>query len=364
MEKKIIKTKCIKEDEKLKEDIKKKTKRKNNKNSKSKTKSKPKSKPKDLTDDTKDIKQKKPKKQISIFESMNIKPILPENTDMYPEFPKNKEKIKIISWNINGLRPLIKSEELDKLIQKEDPDIICFNETKIDINSIKANKYDTLFKEKYKSYWHSSSEKKGYSGTAIFTKYEPISISTESAENFKHDDEGRVIVIEYEPFILVCCYTPNSGEGLKRLEYRVNTWDKDFFEYMVKLKDKNKNIILCGDLNVAVEDIDIYEPKGHSKTPGFTDKERESFRNFMNMGFMDCFRNMHPNESKFSYFSKRVKSMKSSNKGWRLDYFVVPDDFDYNVINCDMLNKDEYNSSDHIPIIFECEMSSEKVEEE
>ena len=115
---------------------------------------------------------------------------------------------------------------------------------------------------------------------------------------------------------------------------------------------------------MAVEDIDIYEPKGHSKTPGFTDKERESFRNFMNMGFVDCFRNMHPKESKFSYFSKRVKNMKSSNKGWRLDYFVVPDDFDYNIINCDILNKDEYNSSDHIPIIFECEMNSEKVEEE
>ena len=273
-------------------------------------------------------------------------------------FPTDENQlIKIITWNVAGLRQLIPKKELDKLIQEENPDMICFNETKIDEEAIEKMNLKKDFKEKYnfKSYFNCSTEKKGYSGTAILTKYAPLSVSY-GMNIPKHDKEGRIITIEYDKFYLVCCYTPNAGDGLKRIDYRVKEWDKDFFEYVNNLKNK-KDVIITGDLNVAREDMDIFNPKGKEKSPGFTKLEKESFNNFLESGYIDNFRNLHPKEQKFSYFTKRFKTNKTENKGWRLDYFVTNKDMkNIEVKECDMLDKDKYDASDHIPIklIFNC----------
>jgi exodeoxyribonuclease III len=267
------------------------------------------------------------------------------------KFPEDKT-IKIIHWNVNGFRPLLKKDELDKLIKEENPDFICINETKIDYDVIKSMNLSKLFenKHKYKSYWNCSIEKKGYAGTAILTKYSPISVSY-GMNIKKHDKEGRMITLEYDKFYLVACYTPNAGEGLKRVDYRVKEWDKDFFEYIIGLKNK-KDVIFTGDLNVARENIDIFDPKGKEKLPGFSKMEKESFNNFLSQGFVDTFRDLHPKEQKYSFFSKRTKG-KESNKGWRLDYFIINKDAKNIVVKeSDMLDKDKYNASDHIPIIF------------
>jgi exodeoxyribonuclease III len=211
---------------------------------------------------------------------------------------------------------------------------------------------NNLFSNKYKSYWYCPTEKKGYSGTGILTKYEPISVSY-GMNIEKHDKEGRIITMEYDKFYLICCYTPNSGQELKRLNYRLNEWDKDFFEYINSLKSK-KDIILTGDLNVAKENIDIFEPKGHEKFAGFTQREKESFRKFLKTGYIDTFRKLHPNEQKFSFFAiKKGFNAKPYNKGWRLDYFVINKDPKNIVVkDSDMLDKDKYNASDHIPLVF------------
>ena len=186
------------------------------------------------------------------------------------------------------------------------------------------------------------------------TKYEPLSVNYGINED-EHDKEGRVITIEYEKFYLISCYTPNAGEGLKRLDYRVNEWDKCFFEYINSLKEK-KDIILAGDLNVAKDEIDIYEPKTHEKMPGFTKEERESFSKFLEMGYKDTFRELYPEEQKFSFFSKRG-NLKEENKGWRLDYFITNKGAkNIKIEESNMLDKNKYDSSDHIPIvlIFQC----------
>jgi len=271
----------------------------------------------------------------------------------YPDFPKDEKKtIKIIHWNINGLVHLLRTKELDELIKNEDPDFICFNEIKICNELIIKMNLNNLFSKQYKSYWYCPTEKKGYSGTAILTKYEPISVSY-GMNIDKHDKEGRIITLEYDKFYLICCYTPNSGQELKRLNYRINEWDKDFFEYINSLKSK-KDIILTGDLNVAKENIDIFEPKGHEKYAGFTQVEKESFRKFLKTGYIDTFRKLHPNEKKYSFFTiKKNFNAKPYNKGWRLDYFVINKDPKNIVVkDSDMLDKDKYNASDHIPLVF------------
>ena len=333
-------------------DVQKKTKSKKPKTptkskSRSRSKSKSKSKEKEKKEEKKDS-----KKQIKL-ENFGIKTIKDEkNKKIYPKIP-SEGKLKFIHWNINGLRPLLKTKELDTLIKEENPDFICFNEIKIDEETIEKMSYKSLFNDTYKSYW-STAEKKGYAGTAIFTKYEPEKVIY-GLNIKKHDNEGRVITLEYDKFFLIACYTPNAGEGLKRLDYRIDEWDKDFFEFIKKL-NKEKDIILCGDLNVAYEDIDIYEPKGHERSPGFTKKEKDSFKKFLSMGFIDTFRNKFPEEQKFSFFTKRGKDMKKDNKGWRLDYFVVNDKANFKVEDSNMIDKFKYNSSDHIPIYLNIEI--------
>lgn len=262
-----------------------------------------------------------------------------------------KKIIKTIFWNVAGLRALLPKKDLEKIIKEENPDIICFNETKMDEELIEKLNLKKMFQEKYNfySYWNCSTEKKGYSGTAILTKYKPISISY-GMQISKHDKEGRIITLEYDKFYLTCAYVPNSGEGLKRLGYRIDEWDKDFFEYINNLKSK-KDVILTGDLNVARENIDIFDPKGREKLAGFTQREKESFNKFLKNGYIDCFRNLHPNDIKFTFFSKRAKGNREGNKGWRLDYFITNKDTkNIEVKECDILDKDKYTGSDHVPI--------------
>lgn len=273
-------------------------------------------------------------------------------------FPTDENQlIKVIMWNVAGLRAFLQKKDIDNLIKEENPDIICFNETKMDEELIEKLNLKKMFQEKFNfnSYWYCCTEKKGYSGTAILTKYKPLSVSY-GMNIPKHDKEGRIITLEYDKFFLINCYVPNAGEGLKRLDYRINEWDKDLFSYINKLKEK-KDVILTGDLNVARENIDIFDPKGREKLAGFTQVEKESFTKFLKSGFIDNFRNLHPNEKKFSFFSKRAKGNREGNKGWRLDYFVTNKDMKNIVVkNCDILDKDKYTASDHLPILlsFNC----------
>ena len=274
-----------------------------------------------------------------------------EEKEIYT-FPfKENQLIKIIFWNVAGLRQILPKKEIDKLIQEENPDIVCFNETKIDEEIIEKMNLKKTFKEKYNffSYFNNSTEKKGYSGTAILTKYKPLSVSY-GMNIEKHDKEGRIITMDFDKFYLVCCYTPNAGEGLKRIDYRVKEWDKDFFDFINNLKNK-KDVILTGDLNVARENIDIFDPKGREKLPGFTKLEKESFNNFLKTGYIDNFRSLHPNEKKFSFFTKRAKGKREGNKGWRLDYFITNKEMkNIEVKDCDILDKNKYLASDHLPI--------------
>ena len=305
------------------------------------------SKKKDLIKDNENRSRSRSRSRSASKEKDKIDQNIPSDG----KFPDDKT-IKIIHWNVNGFRPLLKKDELDKLIKEENPDFICVNETKIDYDVLKSMNLSKLFEDKhnYKSYWNCSIEKKGYAGTAILTKYSPISVSY-GMNIKKHDKEGRMITLEYDKFYLVACYTPNAGEGLKRVDYRVKEWDKDFFEYINGLKNK-KDVIFTGDLNVARENIDIFDPKGKEKLPGFSKMEKESFNNFLSQGFVDTFRDLHPKEQKYSFFSKRTKG-KESNKGWRLDYFIINKDAKNIVVKeSNMLDKDKYNASDHIPIIF------------
>ena len=214
---------------------------------------------------------KSPKKEEKIIDKE-------KDTKNMISFPTDENQlIKIIMWNVAGLRSFLQNKDIDNLIKEENPDIICFNETKMDEELIEKLNLKKMFQEKFNfnSYWYCCTEKKGYSGTAILTKYKPLSVSY-GMNIPKHDKEGRIITLEYDKFFLINCYVPNAGEGLKRLDYRINEWDKDFFNYINKLKEK-KDIILTGDLNVARENIDIFDPKGREKLPGFTQVEKESF---------------------------------------------------------------------------------------
>ncbi|MCQ2821649.1 MAG: exodeoxyribonuclease III [archaeon] len=299
-------------------------------------------------------------RQLSIEESMRMKTPTQstKKSKTYPNLPQEHKKIKIISWNINGIRSTLREKgenELQKLIREEDPDFICFNETKVDPTVINKEKLEDLFKDTYKSIWHCAEGKKGYSGTAIFSKYEPTGIF-KGIQNVEEDNEGRVLRIEFNQFILVSCYTPNSGSKLDRLDFRVNNWDQSFFKFMNSLKERNKNIILCGDLNVVHKDLDNAYVKNTEAVAGLTKRERDSFTSFLEMGFRDTFRDTHPNERKYSWFSPFALENKTENKGLRIDYFITGNEFEYQITKTDMLDKDNYISSDHIPIVFEFEI--------
>lgn len=220
--------------------------------------------------------------------------------------------MKLVSWNVNGIRACVEKGFVDSF-NSLDADIFCIQESKLQAGQI------DLELPGYHQYWNYA-EKKGYSGTAVFTKEEPISVSYGIGVE-EHDHEGRVITAEYEDFYLVTCYTPNSQDGLKRLDYRM-TWEDAFLAYLKSLEEK-KPVIFCGDLNVAHKEIDLKNPKTNRKNAGFTDEERGKFTDLLAAGFVDTFRYFYPDmEQIYSWWSYRFKA-REKNAGWRIDYFCV-----------------------------------------
>lgn len=244
--------------------------------------------------------------------------------------------MKFISWNVNGLRACI-TKGFDDSFKALDADFFCLQETKL-----QEGQTDLKF-EGYDSYWNYA-DKKGYSGTAIFTKHKPLSVSYGIGID-EHDHEGRVITLEMEDFFLVTVYTPNSQDGLRRLDYRMK-WEDDFQAY-IKALDERKPVIICGDLNVAHEEIDLKNPKTNRMNAGFTDQEREKMTVFLNRGFVDTFRNKYPDTVKYSWWSYRFKA-REKNAGWRIDYFLISDRLKERMR--DALIHNDIFGSDHCPV--------------
>ncbi|MEJ8769030.1 exodeoxyribonuclease III [Prevotella sp. HCN-7019] len=244
--------------------------------------------------------------------------------------------MKFISWNVNGLRACI-TKGFEDSFKALDADFFCLQETKL-----QEGQTDLKF-EGYDSYWNYA-DKKGYSGTAIFTKHKPLSVSYGIGID-EHDHEGRVITLEMEDFFLVTVYTPNSQDGLRRLDYRMK-WEDDFQAY-IKALDERKPVIICGDLNVAHEEIDLKNPKTNRMNAGFTDQEREKMTVFLNRGFVDTFRNKYPDTVKYSWWSYRFKA-REKNAGWRIDYFLISDRLKERMR--DALIHNDIFGSDHCPV--------------
>jgi exodeoxyribonuclease III len=248
--------------------------------------------------------------------------------------------MKIISFNVNGIRAVLK-KDFAKDIETLNPDILVIEETKLseDLH------IDFPFAPKgYEVYWSTSKLRKGYSGTAILSKIHPLSVSYGLKEG-KYDDEGRVITLEFENFYLVGAYVPNSGEGLKRLDFRMG-YEDDLLPYLQEL-DKKKPVVYTGDLNVAHEEIDIKNPKANVQNAGFTPEERAKFSRLLSSGFVDTFRALYPNKVQYSWWSYRFNA-RASNAGWRIDYFVVSSRLMGSVQ--DSLIHNEIEGSDHCPI--------------
>ncbi len=248
--------------------------------------------------------------------------------------------LKIIAWNVNGFRAILKKGFLE-FLEEEEPDIICLQETKVDEPSLPK---DLELPYPY-IYWHSA-EKKGYSGTAIFSKIKPIEVTREFPKA-PPPLEGRVLTAEYEDFYVLSIYSPNSQDGLKRLQHRVNDWEPLLRNYLIDLK-KRKPVIACGDLNVAHTDIDLSHPKQNRRSAGFTDEERFEFNNLLNKGFLDSFRELHPNESgHYSWWSLRTRA-RERNIGWRVDYVLVSEALKGHIQKAFILK--ERLGSDHAPV--------------
>lgn len=257
--------------------------------------------------------------------------------------------MKILSWNVNGIRSVIKKGFVE-FINNEKPDIICLQETKANKDQVE------LDLPNYEEYWNSA-EKKGYAGTAIFTKIKPISVRHDivfdgkKVDKLKDDygdanNEGRVLTLEFDDFFLVNVYTPNSKRELTRLEYRYNLWDPTFLKYVKKL-EKEKPVIFCGDLNVAHTEIDLARPKGNEKTHGFTKEEREGFDKILKAGFIDTLRIFNKERGNYTWWSPFAKA-RERNVGWRIDYFLVSKGLKSKVKSAFIL-KDQLGS-DHCPI--------------
>ena len=219
--------------------------------------------------------------------------------------------MKLISWNVNGLRACV-GKDFEQQFKALDADFFCLQETKM-----QAGQLDISFPG-YTSYWNYA-DKKGYSGTAIFTKHKPQDV-TYGIGMDEHDHEGRVITLEMDDFHLVTVYTPNSQDGLRRLDYRMK-WEKDFQDYLHRL-DRKKPVVVCGDMNVAHEEIDIKNPKTNRRNAGFTDEEREKMTQLLDSGFIDTFRTLYPEQVTYSWWSYRFRA-RERNTGWRIDYFLI-----------------------------------------
>ncbi len=245
--------------------------------------------------------------------------------------------MKLISWNVNGIRACL-TKGFEERFQELDADIFCLQETKCQQGQVK------LDLPGYYQYWNYAN-RKGYSGTAVFTKKEPLSVFYGMGIE-EHDKEGRVITLEFDDFYMVTVYTPNSQSELRRLEYRMQ-WEKDFLSYLLNLQEK-KPVIVCGDLNVAHKDIDLKNPKTNRNNPGFTDEERACFSTMMESGFVDTFRHFYPElEGAYSWWSYRFKA-REKNAGWRIDYFLVSPSLASKLDDAKIHS--EIMGSDHCPI--------------
>ena len=251
--------------------------------------------------------------------------------------------MRLISWNVNGIRAAVKKGFMD-FFDDVDADLFCLQETKLSAGQL------DLELEGYHQYWNYA-EKKGYSGTAVFTKEEPIHVSY-GIDMEEHDKEGRVITCEYEDFFLVTCYTPNSQRGLARLDYRME-WEEDFRKYLNML-DQVKPVVLCGDLNVAHKEIDLKNPAANRKNAGFSDEERSQFQNLLDAGYTDTFRHLYPDAAdRYSWWSYITKA-RERNAGWRIDYFVVSDRLADAIVEADI--RDDIFGSDHCPVYLELDL--------
>ncbi|HEY8933996.1 MAG TPA: exodeoxyribonuclease III [Cyclobacteriaceae bacterium] len=256
-------------------------------------------------------------------------------------------QLHLVNWNVNGIRSIIKKDFI-KDIKTMNPDILCLQETKASFEEVKT--VLELLPE-YTNYVNSSKARKGYSGTAIITKTAPINVIYDMNVE-EHDQEGRVITAEYENYFLVTVYVPNSGEGLKRLDYR-EKWNAEFTSYISGL-NANKPVIVCGDLNVAHKEIDIARPKeNYNKSAGYTQKEIDGFQEMLDKGFVDTFRHFHPEEIKYTYWNYMFNA-RTRNVGWRIDYFIASTRLIPNLKDAFIYN--EYMGSDHCPVAITLEI--------
>lgn len=250
--------------------------------------------------------------------------------------------LKLISWNVNGLRAQVRKGFLEKL-EALDPDILCLQEIKLSEGQL------ALDLEHYEEYYNYA-ERKGYSGTAIFTKKKPLSV-TYGIGIPEHDQEGRVITMAFESFILMTCYTPNSKRGLERLDYR-QVWEDAFLAYLKKLEE-DKPVVVCGDLNVAHNDIDLANPASNHKNAGFTDEERAKFNQLLDNGFIDTFRYFHPDETEAYTWWSNFANSRARNIGWRIDYFLASEALKPRLISASI--HADVMGSDHCPVELQLE---------
>ena len=245
--------------------------------------------------------------------------------------------MKFISWNVNGLRACI-NKGFYEFFNQADADFFCVQETKMHPDQAE------IILDGYNQYWNSA-EKKGYSGTAIFTKHKPLSVSYDIGIE-EHSHEGRVITLEMDNFYLINVYTPNSKEKLARIDYRMK-WEDDFRDYLVSL-DKHKPIIVCGDLNVAHNEIDLKNPKSNRKNAGFSDQERSKMTQLLDSGFTDSFRKLYPDRANIYTWWSYMFNARKNNSGWRIDYFIVSDRINSHIV--DSIIHDDILGSDHCPV--------------
>ena len=250
--------------------------------------------------------------------------------------------MRFISWNVNGLRAVMK-KGFEDIFLSLDADFVCLQETKLQAGQIE------LDFPGWESYW-SYAEKKGYSGTAIFTKHTPLSVRCNLGLP-EHDTEGRAVTLEYEDFFLVCVYTPNAQDGLRRLDYRMR-WEDDFRAYLCGLAAR-KGVVVCGDMNVAHEEIDLKNPATNHFNAGFSDEERAKMTELLAAGFRDTWRDAHPDEAKYSWWSYRMAA-RERNVGWRIDYFLCSDRIAAQIQRAYICN--EIYGSDHCPVGLDLEL--------
>jgi len=245
--------------------------------------------------------------------------------------------MKIVTWNVNGFRACL-NKGFREFFDEIEADIFCVQETKMQPDQV-----DFSFPG-YHAYFNSA-VKKGYSSTALFSKEEPLNVTFDIGIE-DHDQEGRVILAEYRDFCMVNCYTPNSKDGLLRLDYRM-IWEDDFRNYLLKQK---KPIILCGDLNVAHKEIDLKNPKTNTRNPGFTIEEREKMTELLEAGFVDVYRDLYPEKVEYTWWSYRANA-RANNTGWRIDYFIASEDIKNNIVDCRIYM--DIHGSDHCPVELE-----------